>query len=63
MDDIVTRGATILGAASVVMNSIPLVTTTAFAAMRTMSKQDVVSIFEPVVGRIHVVGDRPKRDP
>ena len=63
VDDVVTRGATILGAAWVLRDSMPLATLRAFAAVRTMSKQEVLAIVEPVVGRIHLSGGRPKREP
>ncbi len=53
VDDIVTRGATILGCANRLLEAFPEANVAAFAAIRTMSDPDTfVRIIDPRVGRI-----------
>ncbi len=53
VDDIVTRGATLFGAAERLLEAFPNVHIRAFAAMRTVSNSsEFVNFFEPHVGVI-----------
>lgn len=54
VDDIVTRGATLLGAANRLAEAFPTSRIRAFAAMRTISEpSEFVATYEPVSGTIH----------
>jgi hypothetical protein len=60
IDDVVTRGATMLGAASRLRESYPSTPIAAFAAMRTISSPaDFRGLLDPVVGQIVL---RPQGD-
>ncbi len=53
VDDIITRGATALGAANKLAEAFPLAQIRAFAAMRTISDpSDFQSWFNPVIGTV-----------
>lgn len=53
VDDVVTRGATLLGAASRLSEAYPQASIRAFAAMRTVSNPDEFrEIRDPVMGKI-----------
>jgi predicted amidophosphoribosyltransferase len=53
VDDVVTRGATLLGAASRLLEVYPAVDVRGFAAIRTISDPaDFQAIVDPVLGRI-----------
>ena len=53
VDDIVTRGATLLGAANKIVEVLPRAQVYAFAAMRTISdSSDFETLFKPVLGSI-----------
>ena len=57
VDDVVTRGATLLGTAARIQEAYPGVPICAFAAMRTMSEpKDFKALVDPVVGAITLVG-------
>jgi len=53
VDDIITRGATALGAANKLAEAFPLAQIRAFAAMRTISDPfKFQSLFNPVIGTV-----------
>ena len=58
IDDIITRGATLLGAANKLADAFPKANIRAFAAMRTISRPENFSkIFDPCRGKIELVGE------
>lgn len=64
VDDVVTSGATLLGAASRLQEGYPSSEVLGFAAVRTISEGEVERLLEPVVGWITVQpGGRSRRDP
>lgn len=63
IDDVVTRGATLLGAAGRLLEAWPRSRVVALAAIRTMSDEDEVELIAPCVGSITLNGDNPKRRP
>lgn len=64
VDDVITRGATLLGAANKLADAFPNARIRAFTAMRTISTpQDFVKINDPCIGTITLVGDNTFRDP
>jgi hypothetical protein len=64
VDDVVTRGATLLGCAWVLAARFPTATIRALAAVRTMSGQEIGSLLDPVDGGlIHLSGGAPRREP
>jgi predicted amidophosphoribosyltransferase len=64
VDDIVTRGATILGAVDKLMEMFPNARIRAFAVMRTMSNPEEFSeIVDPCVGTIRLSGENARRNP
>jgi len=64
VDDFVTKGNTLLGAASRLATTLAPGTPTAFALVRTMGLQpDVDEIIDPCVGTIRRVGDGARRKP
>ncbi|MGI0045938.1 MAG: hypothetical protein ACREBB_01935 [Nitrosotalea sp.] len=64
VDDVVTRGATLLGAANKLADAFPNARIRAFVAMRTISTPDnFVRINDPCVGSITLVGDGTFRNP
>lgn len=52
VDDVITRGATMLAAYSLMVDAYPAARITAFAAVRTMSGQEVTQILDAVSGTI-----------
>lgn len=55
VDDVVTRGATLLGAANLLADAFPETTIRAFAAMRTISNPDEFNrLYDPCVGTIEL---------
>lgn len=63
VDDVVTRGAQLLAAAGVLRDGWPNATVRAFAAVRTMSGAEEVTIVSPCVGSITWNNDNPRRVP
>lgn len=64
VDDVVTRGSTLLGAASLLMEAIPCRRIAGFAVVRTMSElEDVPSMIAPCLGTITYRGGRLVREP
>jgi len=63
VDDIVTRGTTLLAAASRIAEAYPNAEVRAFAAVRTMSRQDIDTMESPCVGTIRPQGKWSQRDP
>jgi predicted amidophosphoribosyltransferase len=64
IDDIVTRGATMLGAANKLQDAFPNARIRAFAAIRTISPPDVFNaVYSPCKGIITLVGQNSFREP
>ena len=64
VDDFVTKGSTLLGAASRLGEACPTAQVSAFALIRTMGLQpEVERMVEPCVGTIRLVGQEASRDP
>ncbi|MBI5853012.1 MAG: hypothetical protein HZB39_18535 [Planctomycetes bacterium] len=63
VDDVVTRGATLLGCAWVLAARFPETQVRALAIVRTMSKQEVTTMLDPVEGRIWMQNGVPRREP
>ncbi|MCH7940606.1 MAG: hypothetical protein IH842_01355 [Thaumarchaeota archaeon] len=64
VDDIITRGSTLLGAASKLVDTFPNAHINAFAVMRTVSTpQNFERIIDPREGTITLVGENTFRDP
>lgn len=64
VDDVITRGATALGAANRVKEAFPKASIRVFAAMRTISNPDEFSnFFEPCTGKIELSGEDTFRWP
>ena len=64
VDDVVTRGATILGAVNRLAEVFPNTRIRAFAVMRTMSNPEEFSeIVDPCVGTIRLSGENARRKP
>jgi hypothetical protein len=63
VDDVVTRGATLLGCASLLRRVMPHVAISAFAAVRTISGREIDSMLAPVVGMITYSNGRLLREP
>ncbi len=63
VDDVVTRGATMLAAASVLRQAFREASIAGFAAVRTMSGVEIDHMLAPVVGSIHQLGGWLHRDP
>lgn len=63
IDDVVTRGATLLGCAALLQHAFPHLTICAFAAVRTVSGSEVDRMLEPVIGSIRWAGGRLHREP
>src|SRR2546427_9466178 len=64
VDDVVTRGATILGAVNKLTEVFPNARIRAFVVMRTMSNPEEFSeIVDPCVGTIRLSGENARRNP
>jgi predicted amidophosphoribosyltransferase len=64
IDDFVTKGATLIAAASLVKEAFPQAPVRVFALVRTMGLiPDVESIVAPCVGTIRLDGSDVRRDP
>lgn len=64
VDDVVTRGATLLGAANKLADAFPNARIRTFAAMRTISSpSNFVKINDPCTGMINLSSDETFRDP
>ncbi len=64
IDDIVTRGATLLGCANVLKEAFPEATIFGFAMMRTISKDtDFRQVIDPCVGTIDLRNENAFRNP
>lgn len=64
IDDVITRGATLLGAANRLADAFPQAEIRAFAAMRTISNPaEFVKVYDPCVGKIELreIGDTLRR--
>jgi predicted amidophosphoribosyltransferase len=64
VDDVVTRGATLLGAANKLADAFPKARIRVFAVMRTISHPAAfVATYYPCIGTIKLVGDETFRQP
>ena len=63
IDDVITRGSTLLGAAWRLLDTFPKAKIKAFAGVRTMSQGFGSEIVQPVAGTITLDGNRPTRSP
>ncbi len=64
VDDVITRGATLLGAANKLADAFPNARIRAFAAIRTMSSEsNFVRINDPCIGTINLNGSETFRNP
>jgi predicted amidophosphoribosyltransferase len=64
IDDVVTSGATLLGAANKLFESYPWAEIRAFTAMRTMSDpNDFKELLDPCTGHIYLNGEKTQRVP
>lgn len=63
VDDVVTRGATLVGLIPHLEEAFPGVDIRCFAVCRTVSEGDIAEILDPVEGRIHGGPDRLRRAP
>ena len=64
VDDVITKGATLLAAATRLQETFPQARVTAFALVRTLGfVEDIEQIVEPAVGTIMLRGDEAFRDP
>lgn len=64
IDDVVTRGATLVGAANKLADAYPHARIRAFAAIRTISDpSDFKGIYAPCMGMIQRIGDQTFRSP
>lgn len=63
IDDVITRGATLLGIATKLANSYPNSRIRGFAVMRTISSGIVRNIYDPCIGMIKLKNDDTFRDP
>jgi len=63
VDDVVTRGATLLGCATLLLRALPSVEIRAFAAVRTMSGLEIDGMLAPVTGVITYSNGRLHREP
>jgi Phosphoribosyl transferase domain len=63
IDDIVTRGTTLLAAATRIAQVYPKAQIRAYAPVRTMSHQEIASFEDPCVGAITPQGKWARRDP
>jgi len=64
VDDVITRGATMLGAASRLAEVYPEAEIRCFAMIRTMSRSETfVRILDPCLGHIRLSGDQTFREP
>lgn len=64
VDDVLTKGNTLLAATSRVAEAFPRATVSAFAVVRTMGLQpDVEALIAPCVGTIRLIGDEAFRSP
>jgi hypothetical protein len=64
VDDVITKGATLLAAATRIQETYPHAKVTAFALVRTLGfVDDIERIVEPAVGRVMLRGDETSREP
>ena len=64
IDDVVTRGATLLGVANKLADAFPNARIHGFAALRTISDSDqFIKINDSCVGKIKLIGNETYRDP
>jgi hypothetical protein len=63
LDDVITRGATLIGAVSRVKEAFPEADVVAFGLVRTMSMGNVPQIVEPCIGEIRFDGTECFRTP
>jgi predicted amidophosphoribosyltransferase len=63
IDDVITRGATMLAAIARLAEAYPRATVRGFALLRTQTDQPIVTVKEPVVGRVIRVPWGTKRTP
>ena len=64
VDDVVTRGATLLACVSRIVDALPEVPVQAFGLVRTISNtEDFTAILHPVTGQIRLVGEETQRRP
>ncbi len=63
VEDVVTKGAALLAAASLLQEAFPEAEVRAFALVRTLYSEHFQAIVDPVVGRIVLHGDNSRREP
>ncbi len=63
VDDVVTRGATLLGCATLMLRVLPSLEIRAFAAVRTMSSLEIADMLAPVTGTLRLTNGRLHREP
>jgi hypothetical protein len=64
IDDVITKGSTLLGAAARLQKTFPGANVSAFALVRTLGfVEDIATILEPAIGTIILRGDEAVREP
>lgn len=63
VDDVITRGATLLACATVLERALPATEILAFAAVRTMTGAEIEQMLTPVTGTIRLAGGHLHREP
>ena len=63
IDDVITKGATLIAAASVLKHHLPDASISVFGLVRTISYGEISAIMEPVLGEITVTGNDANRNP
>jgi adenine/guanine phosphoribosyltransferase-like PRPP-binding protein len=62
IDDVITKGATLLGAALCLQEAYPHIEIRAIAIVRTLGRRpDIERIKEPCIGRVRLVGAEAER--
>jgi len=63
VDDVITRGSTIMGGVNRLVEAFPNAKIRAFAMMRVMKAEYFVDVEDPCIGRITMIGEDTSRDP
>lgn len=63
VDDVITRGSTMMGIHGRLVETLPTTEVKCFAVLRSMGSKEIDNVYEPVQGMVRIVNNQLRREP